>query len=143
MIYHVEAENSCDVARLLRSCGRIVITAPPKSGRTTELLKYAEDRYPNGRFALVAPKEDHTKLIHLHWRVANGITHVDVLTKKLLGQDITGDIDVNEPMLLSPEEALVRVFNASTPTFVDGWNALSEACHKAILKRRLFIAAIA
>ena len=54
MIHHATADNAEDIAKLLRSRGRIVVTAPSRSGKTTELIRYAEERYPNGRFAIVA-----------------------------------------------------------------------------------------
>ena len=139
-IYRREAETAEDIARLLRSRGRIVITAPPRSGKTTELIRYAEERYPNGRFAVVAKPEDHANIVKIHWLLFNGFTFVDVVAKRLLGQELEGE-EVNEPTLLTPEQATFRTFNPSTPTFVDSWNTLSRNQQQAIIKRRLFIAA--
>jgi hypothetical protein len=139
-IHHRQAENAEEIASLLRNRGRIVITAPPRCGKTTELLRYAEERYPNGRFAVVAKAEDHPYIIKLHWQIHNGLTFSDVVAKRLLGHKIEGE-DVMTPQLLTPDAALYRTFNPSTPTFVDGWSDLTEAQQKAILRRRLFIAA--
>jgi hypothetical protein len=141
MIHYATAETAEEIARLLRSRGRIVVTAPPRSGKTTELLKYAEERYPNGRFAVVcARKEDHKYILKLHWRLYNGISFVDVVAKRLLGEELEGE-DVNTPMILTPETVCYRVFNPSTPVFVDEWNSLDGSTQSSIIKRRLFIAA--
>ncbi len=140
MIHHATAENAEEIARLLRSRGRIVITDPPKSGKTTELIRYAEERYPNGRFAVVAQEKDHLFIIKLHWLIHNELTWADLVTKRLLGEKLEGE-DVVEPMMFTPESVMVQTFNASTPTFVDDWHLLSEHARAIICKRRLFIAA--
>lgn len=141
MIYHAQAETADEIAKLLRTRGRIVVTAPSRSGKTTELIRYAEERYPNGRFAVVAQEKDHDYIIRLHWCLYNGINQSDVVAKRLLGQELEGD-DVMTPQLFTPESIMVRTFNASTPTFVDEWFSLSEECQRVILRRRLFIAGI-
>jgi len=141
-VYHREAKNAEEIARLLRSRGRIVITAPPRSGKTTELLRYAEERYPNGRFAVACGKEeDDGRIIQLHWNVYNNISFVDIVSKRLLGQEIEGE-DVNPPTILAHSSLLYRTVNQSTPIFVDEWGLLPENVQRAILKRRLFIAAV-
>ena len=139
MIHHATADNAEDIAKLLRSRGRIVVQAPARCGKTTELVRYAEERYPNGRFAIVAKEEHHPYIIKLHWQISNGISYVDVVTKRLLGQELEGE-DVNAPVLLTPESAMYRTWNASTPVFVDQWFSLSSECQRLILKHRLFIA---
>jgi len=141
MIHYATAVDAKDIARLLRSCGRIIVTAPAHSGKTTELIKYAEERYPNGRFAVVAQEEDHSYIIKLHWRIFNGITHADVCAARLLGKELEGE-EINAPTLLTPESVMYRVFNPSTPVLCDVWNSLTEAQQGAIIKRRLFIAAV-
>lgn len=142
MTIHCNAENAQEVATLLRSRGRIVITGPARCGKTTELIRYAEERYPEGRFAVVvAREEDKGKIIDLHWRVYNRISHVDVVAQRLLGKELEGEA-VNVPTILPAEQAAYRVFNPSTPVFVDEWNSLTEAQQRAIMKRRLFIAAV-
>lgn len=140
MIHHVKAETQEDIARLLRARGRIVITAPPRSGKTFELIRYAEDRYPNGRFAVVAKEEDHPYIFKMHWNIFNGITFAEVCASRLLGKNLEGE-DAMNPTLLTPEQAMFRTWNASTPLFVDEWFSLPESAHRAILKHRLFIAA--
>jgi len=141
MIHHARAENAEEIARLLRTRGRIVVTGPARCGKTTELIRYAEERYPNGRFAVVAEEKDHAYIIKLHWQISNGISFVDVVAKRLLGQELDGQFDVNPPVLLTPESMVYITFNPSTPTFCDCWNIFTEAQKRAILKRRLFIAA--
>jgi len=140
-IHHRQAETAEEIAAFLHNRGRIVITAPPRCGKTTELIRYAENRYRNGRFAVVAEEEKHPYIIKLHWCLSNGISFVDVVAKRLLGQELEGEFDVNPPALLTPETVMYRPWNASTPLFVDEWFSLPEAAHRAILKHRLFIAA--
>jgi thymidine kinase len=139
MIHYATAETAEDIARLLRSRGRIVVTAPPRSGKTTELLKYAEERYPNGRFAvIIAKEEDQKRIIKLHWRLYNGISHVEVVAKRLLGQELEGE-DVMTPVVVTMKG--IYVVSPSCPIFVDEINLLPEPAQRAIFKRRLFIAA--
>jgi hypothetical protein len=139
MIHYATAENAEDIARLLRSRGRIVVTAPPRSGKTTELIRYAEERYPNGRFAVVcARKEDHKYITRLHWNIWNGISHVEVVAKRLLGQELEGE-DVMTPVVVTMKG--IYVVSPSCPIFVDEINLLPEPAQRAIFKRRLFIAA--
>jgi len=140
VIHHATAVDAKDIARLLRSSGRIIVTAPARSGKTTELIKYAEERYVNGRFAVVCPKaEDHKYIIRLHWQIWNELTFSDVVAKRLLGQPLEGE-DVNPPLMLTPEN--LHLLMPSTPVFVDSWNCLPESAHRAILKKDLFIAAV-
>jgi hypothetical protein len=140
--YRREAQNAEEIAKLLRSRGRIVITAPSKSGKTTELIDYAESRYPNGRFSVICPSEAHKeKLIYIHWLVSNHLTFVDVVVKRLLGEKLEGE-DVNEPTILIPPLPPKFCPSPFTPIFVDDWNLLPTAARRAILKRKLFIAAV-
>lgn len=141
-VYHREAHNAEEIAKHLRARGRTIVTAPARSGKTTELLRYAEERYPNGRFAVFAQEDKHAYITKLHWCLSNGIGYVEVVAKRLLGEELEGE-DINAPQLLTPVAALYRTFNPSTPTFVDGWQDFTEAQQRAILKRRLFIAAVA
>lgn len=138
--YRREAQNAEEIAKHLRSRGRTVITAPPRSGKTTELIRYAEERYPNGRFAVVcAREEDRKKIIQTHWNVFNGIGFVDVIAKRLLGEKLKGE-EVNEPTILVPPNLYFR--DPFQPIFVDDFNLLPSAAQRAILKRQLFIAAV-
>jgi len=142
MIHHAQAETAEDIARLLRTRGRIVITAPPRSGKTTELIRYAEERYPNGRFAVVCKNEDVGKyIIRLHWCLYNGITVSQVVAARLLGKELEGG-DVNEPMIVHIDRLHVPR-NESIPYFVDCWESLSEFQKLTIMRRKLFIAAVA
>lgn len=139
-IYRREAETAEDIARLLRSRGRIVITAPPRSGKTTELIRYAEERYPNGRFAVVcAREEDRKRIIQAHWNIYNGISFVDVVVNRLLGKEVEGE-DVNEPTVLVPPNLYFS--NQFIPVFADNFHVLPTAAQRSILKHKLFIAAI-
>lgn len=139
--YRREAQNAEEIAKHLRSRGRTVITAPPRSGKTTELIRYAEERFPNGRFAFVVKEEDHPRIIRLHWLIYNGFSQADVVAARLLGDKLKGE-DVNPPQLIYPEMVWARTLNPNTPTFVDDWNTLTEEVKKEIIKRRLFISAV-
>lgn len=141
-IHHREAKYAKDIAIILRGRGRTIITAPPRSGKTTELIRYAEERYPNGRFIIVcAREEDKNKIIHLHWLVANGISYVDVVAKRLLGEKLKGE-EVNEPTILFPPHVHFPSHNHCIPVFCDDFNLLPNSAQRAILKRQLFIAAV-
>ena len=141
MIYYETAQNAEEIARLLRSRGRIVITAPPRSGKTTELLRYAEERYPNGRFAVVCGrKEDHKYILKLHWNIYNDISFVDVVAKRLLGEKLEGE-DVNTPLVMTLVDGRNLPANQTIPIFCDEWNLLTEPVQRAIMRRKLFIAA--
>lgn len=139
-VYHREAQNAEEIAKHLRARGRTIITAPARSGKTTELLRYAEERYPNGRFAVVVARgEERDRIIKMHWQVANGISFVDVVAKRLLGEELEGE-GVNEPTVLFPPHIYFE--NQFQPIFVDDFNLLPSAAQRAILKRHLFIAAV-
>lgn len=135
-----KAKNAEEIAKLLRSKGRMVITAPPECGKTTELIRYAEERYPNGRFTIVCAREENRdKIIKLHWNAYNKYGYLDIIAKKLLGEEITGE-DVNEPTILTPEKLYFP--NDFIPVFADDWNLLPKSARRAILRRNLFIAAV-
>ena len=96
-------------------------------------------RYPNGRFAvIIAKEEDQKRIIKLHWRLYNGISHVEVVAKRLLGQELEGE-DVMTPVVVTMKG--IYVVSPSCPIFVDNWGLLSEQAQRIISKRRLFIAA--
>ena len=140
-VYYREAANAEEVAKLLRTRGRTIITAPPRCGKTTELIKYAEERYPNGRFAVVTPtRADHPYIMKLHWRISNGISFVDVVAKRLLGEKLEGE-EVNEPTLLSADNLYIPP-DQGLPIFADQWNLFPNSAHRAIMRRILFIAAV-
>lgn len=141
-VYYREAQNAEEVAKLLRSRGRIVITGPARCGKTTELIRYAEERYPDGRFAVLCKnKEDYDRIIALHWQVANGYTFVDLIAKRLMGEKVLGGKAVNEPKLLSPPQN-IYLPNQFIPLFCDDWFSLPSSAHRAILRHKLFIAAV-
>ena len=146
MIYYEQAETAEDIHRLLRSRGRIVITAPPRSGKTTELLRYAEQRYPNGRFAFVCgnPGKD-SYVIKLHWCIYNEISFSEVVAKRLLGEELEGE-DINPPLILIPNMLspanFGKMINPHTPIFCDDYHLLSEQAQSTLCRRKLFIAAV-
>jgi hypothetical protein len=102
MIY-VNAETAQDIARLLRSNQtELIITAPRRSGKTTELLKYAESKNPNGQFVVVCHNFERQKqIIRRHWELFNRISQADIVAKRLLGEPL-GGINVNPPLMVCP-----------------------------------------
>lgn len=138
--YRREAQNAEEIAKFLRERGRTIISAPPRSGKTTELLRYAEGRYPNGRFAIVAQEDRHAYITELHRRIYNGFTQADVIAARLLGTKLKYE-EVNPPYFVHPNSVWARTFGVSTPVFVDRWDVLTEDAKKEIIRRRLFIAA--
>lgn len=140
-IYRREAQNAEEIAKHLRSRGRTIVYAPPRSGKTTELLRYAEERYPNGRFAVVAKEESHAYITRLHWCIYNGISVADAVAARLLGKELEGE-DVNPPRFINPISVWSPTFGESTPFFVDRWNTLTQEQQREIIRRRLFIAAV-
>lgn len=140
-VYHREAKDAKEIAGHLRSRGRVVITGPARCGKTTELIRYAEERFPNGRFAIVAQEDRHAYIIELHRRIYNGISQATVVAARLLGEKLKFE-EVNAPYLIRPGAVWARTFGVSTPVFVDRWNVLTEDAKREIMKRRLFIAAI-
>ena len=140
MIHHAQAEDAEEIARLLRSRGRIVITAPPKSGKTTELIRYAEERFPNGRFAVCCKDEDTGNYItRLHWCLYNGISHSEVCAKRLLGEELEGE-EVNTPTVLFPPHLYLP--NQFVPVFADNFYLLPNSAQRTILKHKFFVAAV-
>ena len=140
MIHHAQAETAEGIANLLRSRGRIIITAPPRSGKTTELIRYAEERFPNGRFAVVCANEDVGKyIIRLHWNIYNGISFAEMCAKRLLGEELEGE-DINEPTILFPPHLFLP--NQFVPVFVDNFYLLPNSAQRIILKHKFFVAAV-
>lgn len=141
MIHHATADTAEEIARLLRSRGRIVVTGPSRCGKTTELIRYAEERYHNGRFAVVSQPEQHAYIIRLHWSLYNGISFSEICAKRLLGEKLEGE-DVLTPVLYDPNHLYFRHGNNSTPIFVDDWNLISEDARRIISKQQLFVGAV-
>lgn len=140
-IYRREAQNAEEIAKLLRSRGRTIITAPSRSGKTTELIRYAEERYPNGRFAIVAQEDRHAYITELHRQIYNGVTFANVVAARLLGEKLKYE-NVNPPYFIHPISVWSPTFGESTPVFVDRWSTLTLEQQKEIIRRRLFIAAV-
>lgn len=141
-VYYREAANAQEIAKHLRARGRTIITAPARCGKTTELLRYAEERYPNGRFAIVAQEDRYAYITELHKRVYNGFNIADLVAARLLGEKLEYE-GVPAPQFIHPISVWSPTYGQSTPVFVDRWNTLTQEQQREIIKRRLFIAAIA
>jgi hypothetical protein len=142
MIY-ATANTAEDIARLLRAAQEpITIVAPRRSGKTTELLKFAEEKNPNGQFAVVCHNHDRQKLIiRRHWEIFNRISHADICAKRLLGEPM-GGVDINPPLMISPGNFhLLR--GHGRPIYVDELGEISnEDTMKFVLDTGRFVAAV-
>jgi hypothetical protein len=159
-VIHVNAETAEDIAALLRgerklvdekkqaelltdkllgkkSDTGIIITAPRRSGKTMQLLRFAEDKYTGGRYAIVSINHEvQRSIIRMHWELHQASN----LLKKLTGKEAEG-IDVNPPLMLTPDTIHLHRGSAK-PIFVDEWNSLQEETQQAILKTGYFVAAV-
>lgn len=140
---HARAETAQDIARLLRSAQEpITIVAPRRSGKTTELLKFAEEKNPNGQFAIVCHNYERQKIIiRRHWEIFNRVSQSDIVAKRLLGEPL-GGVDVNPPLMISPGNFhLLR--GHSKPIYVDELGEISnEDTMKYVLDTGRFRAAV-
>ena len=144
MIY-VSAQNSQEIAQYLRGEGEvseairaekvadrllgrksktgIVITAPRQSGKTTEMLRFAEEKYPNGKFAIIC----------LNKYMIDSICH--------MYRDLKSDPNVMPPLMLLPDN-LRLVGNERRPLFCDELSLFSEQMREDILGYHNFEAAV-
>ncbi len=141
------AATDKDIARLLRSYSPIVVIADRGVGKTTELIKFAEEKNPNGKFAIVCFDNSlNDRIIKMHYNIFNRLSQTDIVAKRLLGEEIEGH-DVSEPIILNDSHVCSSVFfkqigEKHIPVFVDEWYSLSETARRSIAKMQLFIAAV-
>lgn len=143
---HIQAKRVAD--RLLgkpafKGDGKgIIITAPRRIGKTTELLKYAEERNPWGYFAVVCHNQERQKqIIRRHWEIFNHIDQAARVAARLLGQEVTGGV-VNPPLMISPGQFnLLRGHHR--PIYVDELGEISnEYIMKHVIDTGRFVAAV-
>lgn len=141
MIYE-HAKTTQDIARLLRSHSEPrVIIAPRQSFKTTELLKYAEEQNPNGRFIIVCLNPQLQKqIVKYHWQIFNRLSFADVIAEKLLGNPL-GGVDISPPLVLSPSN-LHLLKGQRKPVFVDEWYEFDGEARATILDSGLFVASV-
>jgi hypothetical protein len=101
-----------------------VVTAPRQSGKTTELLRYAEEKYPNGQFTVVC----------LNRYVQSSICHIY--------RDLRGDPSVSPPLMLTPDNLSSMSGRRVNPVFVDEWSLLPGNTIDKILNLGTFVAAV-
>jgi len=101
----------------------IVITAPRQAGKTTELLRYAEEKYPSGQFAVVT------------------LNRYMQINACYIYRDLRGYPEVNPPLMLTPDN-LKLVNTQGKPLFCDDLNLFSEAMRDEILNHKFFAAAV-
>jgi hypothetical protein len=142
-VNYATAETAQDIARLLRSNHpELIITAPRRSGKTTELLRYAESKNPNGQFVVVCHNfERQNLIIRRHWELFNRISQADIVAKRLLGEPL-GGIDVTPPLMISPGTFHVLRGN-NLPIYVDELGEISnEDVMKRVIETGRFVAAV-
>ena len=160
MIY-IQAETAQDIAEILRlqrkdvnerinadevasrllgqkkASPGMVITAPRRSGKTTELLRFAEEKFSGSQYCVVSMNyEVQRQIIRKHWELFNAAN----VAKKLKGQATEGN-EVNPPLMLTPD-VLHLNRGRNSPMFCDEWNLFSEETQNAILETGLFVAAV-
>jgi hypothetical protein len=129
--------------KTLRSEGKgIQITAPRHSGKTTELLRYAEEKNPWGQFVVVCGGYDRQRqIIKQHWEIVNNITQANRVAARLLGKEVEGE-GVTPPLMVVPGNLhLLRGHNK--PIYVDELGEISnENLMNDLLATGLFRAAV-
>jgi hypothetical protein len=100
-----------------------LVTAPRQSGKTTELLRFAEEQYPNGQFAVIT---------------LNKYTQSNAC---YIYRDIRGYPEVNPPLMLIPDNFKL-VQTQGKALFCDDFNLFSEKIRDEILAHRYLVAAV-
>jgi len=136
-VYYETAQTSEDIRSLLEKTARVVITAPRRSGKTTELLKYANEQHPFSAYCIVCLNQDIQRQIILRHRELFNAKNV---AKRLNGFKIE-ETEVNPPLMLTPNN-LKLLRGHHKPVYVDEYNSLPEDAQKAILDSGLFVAAV-
>lgn len=124
-----EKVRAAEVAdRLLgikKTISGIIVTAPRQSGKTTELLRYAEEKYPNGQFAIVTLNDSvQQAILHRYW--------------SLLRPNVAG----MPPLALTPNNLNLYRRHGTRPIFCDEWDLYPEQARKTILETGQFVAAV-
>jgi hypothetical protein len=132
MVDFVYAETREEIARQLRGDKGVVVRAPRGVGKTVELLKFAEEKYPNGQFAVICMNAVVQKdIIKTHWKIFNRISQADIVAKRLLGEPL-GGVDINPPLVLTPDNLhLLRM--SGRPLFIDEYRAVRDSASKEIM----------
>lgn len=99
------------------------MTAPRQSGKTMELLKFAEEKYPNGQYAIVCPNQ----------RMQEHI----LITRYLLLEYRESII----PLMLTPGN-VIYIRGQGKPVLCDDWNMLPEKTQDIVIESGLFVAAV-
>ena len=102
---------------------QVIITAPRQSGKTTELLRFAEEKYPNGQFAIVC------------------INRNSLLSICHIYRHLRRDPSVSPPLMLLPDN-LKLVGNESKPLFCDEIGLFTTELKESIIGYRKFVAAV-
>jgi hypothetical protein len=137
-VYYETAQTSEDIRNLLEKTARVVITAPRRSGKTTELLKYANEQHPFSAYCIVCLNQDIQRKIILRHRELFNAKNV---AKRLNGFKIE-ETEVNPPLMLTPNNLELLRGGARKPVFVDEFKMLPEDAQKTILDSGLFVAAV-
>lgn len=101
----------------------IIVTAPRQSGKTTELLRYAEEKNPNGQFAFVC----------LNQHIIHSVCSIY--------RELRANPSASPPLMLLPSN-LKLVGNETKPLFCDELGLFTEQMQADILGYRNFVAAV-
>lgn len=143
MIYE-KAETAQGINRLLRSNSGIVITAPRDSGKTRELIKFAETKHPNSQFAVVcANQKIQAMIIRMHFGMVSkkGLTQAELVARRLMGEGTLRDGEVNPPLMITPSN-IQNLRGRNLPIFCDEWNSFPSDVQRIIIDTGLFVAAV-
>lgn len=101
----------------------ILVTSPRQSGKTIELLRFAEEKYPNGQYAIVSP---------------NQRMQEQILTTRYLLLEWKESII---PLMLTPDN-IMSMRGQVKPILCDEWSMLPEKTQDIVIQSGLFVAAV-
>jgi hypothetical protein len=125
----------------------MIITAPRRVGKTTELLKYAEEKNPYGQFSVVCHNLERQKqIISRHREVYNMMLKTRMVSARLLGEKLySGDElgEVHPPLMITPGIFKTLRGYGGGPIYIDELGEISnEDTMKYVLDTGRFVAAV-
>lgn len=136
-VFYWSAKTAEEIASHLRCKDRMVVTAPRGTGKTTELLRYAEERCPDKDYVVVCLNQDRQRqIIRRHWEMYNASN----VAKRLMGQRVES-FGINPPLMIHLDNFhLLR--GQRRGIFVDEFDEFQEQSREALLDNELFVAAV-
>lgn len=136
-VYYETADTAEDIRRFINNQGRVVVTAPRQSGKTTELLIFAEQKDPWGQFIVVCLNQAmQTNIIQKHKEIFTAGN----VAKRLTGGKVEST-EVSPPLIITPTRMnLLR--GMGRPIYVDEFRMFTDEMQKEILDSKFFVAAV-